>query len=158
LTVNEHVHERITGDALIDHEQVNIGGRVLVEHADGLEVDAKTVPLVLGLDLCEQVPPHGDPTDPGVDLLLQRLRDHEGHAGLARSGGRLDHHGPHGGSEIALPVAVGAREHVERLADDAGLVWAGLHMGAGHGLPGTKRRDEVRSLTVAVDAGRYMPE
>jgi hypothetical protein len=84
-----HVGHRAGGVvmAFVQHEQVDVSRRVLLEHrdeADRLDVDA-LVP-VLGLGLLEQIPSHGDPADADARHLLQGLGNHQPHHRLAAAG------------------------------------------------------------------------
>ena len=107
---------------LVDDQQVNVGRRSLVEHADRLQVHTDLVPFVFAADLFQEIPPHRDPADPGARTELQGLGNYEPHARFATASGRLDHDGASGWLDLARAVAVVTREHVQGLANDAGLV------------------------------------
>jgi hypothetical protein len=75
LTFDFDVHERIAWHAFIDNEQVNVAGRTLLEHADRLKIDVDPVPLILCLDLMQQIPSHCDPSNLRTCMKLQRFGD-----------------------------------------------------------------------------------
>ena len=130
LTIHDDVDQRVTRHALIDHQQVDVAGRSLRKHADRLQVDVDRVPLVLGRDLLQQIPAHGDPADFGSGPDLQGLGDQQAHTGFPTAGRGLDHH--RAGRRFCLSgsVAIRAVEHVEDFVDNPSLVgtWIDLRV------------------------------
>jgi hypothetical protein len=75
LAIDKDIHASVAGNALVNDQQINSSGWALVEHADGLEVNAKLMPLVLRLDLAQEILPHSNPSNSGGSGSLQLFRD-----------------------------------------------------------------------------------
>jgi hypothetical protein len=110
--------------ALVADKEVDVGGWIPLEEADGDEIDPNTVAKVLGSRLVEEVAAHRHPSDPGSGAFLEGFGDVKAADGLPAAGRGLNHHRPGGGLEFIGTVAVLPEEHGDSLVDESLLVGA----------------------------------